>query len=595
MSVVPSPLASWFSVTAGFLLALVGLLVIGAFAVHNTQVTTANSAERTQVRLLLVEMKDLYSDLQDAETGQRGFLLTGDENYLAPYLGARATIDDHLATIARLIAPVDPESHYLDEAQRLISAKLAELATTITARRANGVEAAITLMRSNDGKRIMDDFRLLHDAQEQRVDSAMTARTIAAERNNQQVFITLLIGGLAGLSVLSLSFFWLRREVTARRSQATMLDQHQTRLNSIFAMSPDLIGLANTKGFFTQVNPSFSRTLGWSDEELLTQPFFTFIHPDDMAATIAEVEKLAQGIATLRFENRYHCKDGSYRWIFWSCQPQPDGSLHTIGRDVTDAKRDEDLLRTTNVALRLATEQAQSADRLKSAFLATMSHELRTPLNSIIGFTGILLQGLAGPLNAEQAKQLGMVRDSSRHLLSLINDVLDLSKIEAGQMEVTCTPFVLDESISTVIGIVTPQAQAKGLRLRVEHTADIGTLVSDRRRVEQVLLNLLSNAIKFTDQGEIVLNVGRSAVDNQLHLTVADTGIGITAKHLPTLFQPFRQLHTGLGRAYEGTGLGLAICRRLLDLLGGAITAESREGHGSVFTIMLPLPAGETA
>ena len=137
----------------------------------------------------------------------------------------------------------------------------------------------------------------------------------------------------------------------------------------------------------------------------LTQPFFSFIHPDDLAATVAEVEKLAHGIPTLRFENRYRRKDGSYRWIFWSCQPQPDGTLHAIGRDVTDAKRDEDLLRTTNVALRLATEQAQSADRLKSSFLAAMSHELRTPLNSIIGFTGILLQGLAGPPNTSWSIQ----------------------------------------------------------------------------------------------------------------------------------------------------------------------------------------------
>ncbi len=176
-----------------------------------------------------------------------------------------------------------------------------------------------------------------------------------------------------------------------------------------------------------------------------------------------------------------------------------------LSSEISERQSAEASLRKLNEALRLATEQAQAADRVKSAFLATMSHELRTPLNSIIGFTGILLQGLAGLLNAEQTKQMGMVQGSSRHLLALINDVLDISKIEAGQLEIGRASFDLRALIEKVAGIARPLAEKKGLPLQVTLGPGVGTMLADARRVEQVLLNLLSNAIKFTERGSVVL------------------------------------------------------------------------------------------
>ncbi|MBN1658096.1 MAG: GAF domain-containing protein [Anaerolineae bacterium] len=231
-------------------------------------------------------------------------------------------------------------------------------------------------------------------------------------------------------------------------------------------------------------------------------------------------------------------------------------------------------------------EAAQEADRLKSAFLASMSHELRTPLNSIIGFTGILLQGLVGPLNGEQQKQLGMVMHSARHLLALINDVLDISKIEAGELQLASERFDACQAVQHAVQTVTPIANKKGLALIVEVSPEVGRIVGDRRRLEQVLINLINNALKFTNKGEVRI---RSHVANgKLVTQVTDTGIGIRPEDLPKLFKPFRQLETGVARRHEGTGLGLAICDRLVTLMGGTIGVESRWGEGSTFTFALP-------
>lgn len=328
----------------------------------------------------------------------------------------------------------------------------------------------------------------------------------------------------------------------------------------------------------------------------------------DQTRVFDQIKQCMEQRTSFHEETKFTFPNGDAGWFAVSGQPVPEGVL-VLSIDVTERHLAEVALRELNEdlerkvvertgELRTALVRAEAADRLKSSFLATMSHELRTPLNSIIGFSGILLQGLAGELNEEQAKQLGMVRASARHLLDLINDVLDLSKIEAGQLEMRSFAFSLSQSIEKAVAIVKPLAHGKELTLTCEIESDLGMMVGDQRRLEQILLNLLNNAIKFTDFGGVGLRAWRvedfraSSGDASVpafKIEVSDTGIGMKLEDQGSLFQPFRQIDCGLTRTHEGTGLGLAICQRLANLMQGEIQVFSEWGKGSRFTVCLPI------
>jgi len=254
-------------------------------------------------------------------------------------------------------------------------------------------------------------------------------------------------------------------------------------------------------------------------------------------------------------------------------------------KDIVTAQRDE--LDEKGRALAAANMRLQAADRLKSIFLASMSHELRTPLNSIIGFTGILLQGMAGEVNEEQGRQLTMVKASAAHLLSLINDILDISRIEEGRVELSIEEFSLDDLVREVIEIITPEASEASLEVITDIPSPV-RLYSDRRRVKQILVNLAANAVKFTGRGSVRI-AARVVEGGRVEIGVIDTGVGIRESDMSRLFQPFQQVDGALARKSEGTGLGLYLSSKLAALLHGDIRVESSLGVGSTFTVTLPL------
>ncbi len=424
------------------------------------------------------------------------------------------------------------------------------------------------------------------------------------------LIIVFLIAALAGSAIL-------RKQVTVRTRQ---LENVNHTLRASEKKYRELVTLANSiilrwsvDGRILFLNDFGLQFFGYTEEEILEKHITDTIVPE-IESTGRNLKQIIQTIpehfdAYEQHVNENIRRNGELVWIDWRnrliLNHQGEAiEILSIGSDITPLKQAEQKIRQLHkdlqqhaqnlekqvkdrtAELTVAMEKALEADHLKSAFLATMSHELRTPLNSIIGFTGILLQGLAGPLNEEQQKQLGMVQKSSRHLLALINDVLDISKIEAGQLTLSFSNFDLRESIEKTVHLVQPLVQKKALDLTVEIDETVGKVTTDQRRLEQVIINLLNNAVKFTEQGHIRVTC-RPENDHYL-LAVEDTGIGIRPDEISGLFQPFHQIDTGLSRKREGTGLGLSICKKLIQMMNGRIDVQSREGQGSTFTICFP-------
>jgi len=407
------------------------------------------------------------------------------------------------------------------------------------------------------------------------------------------IFIILLVSIVGSLI--------LKSQVMARTKQLLLSEK---KYREIFDNTPMGIYQSTPQGRYLSVNPALAHIFGYKK-------------PEDMIAAINDIQNevyvdpaerkrvkslFDSGEKVKGLQLEYKRRDGSHFWISLHGKAVRDekGAIsHYEGtiEDITEQKLAEierinqrenleRMVRERTAELAEAMEKAREADRLKSAFLATMSHELRTPLNSIIGFTGILLQKLVGPLNDEQIKQLGMVSNSARHLLELINDVLDISKIEAGQATVIYEKFNLPASMEKIVKTVLPLAEKKNLKINVAINIKKETIESDQRRVEQILLNLLNNAIKFTEKGSVFLT--GEDMGEQIIISVVDTGIGIKNEDMGKLFNAFQQIDSGITRRYEGTGLGLSICKKLSELLGGEIKVTSIWGKGSTFSFALP-------
>jgi PAS domain S-box-containing protein len=396
------------------------------------------------------------------------------------------------------------------------------------------------------------------------------------------------------------------QDITEHKRAEEIIESSEKRLSSIFDTVSDVIFLLSVEPDdcfrFVSINPAFLAVTGLRREQVVGKRVQEVLPESAQALAIHNYKQALRENKTVKWEEVSAYPNGTHYGEVavtpflnntGSCTNLV-GSVHDITQnrlaEIEIRKLNEDLEqrvaeRTTE--LEGAKVRAESADRLKSAFLATMSHELRTPLNSIIGFTGMLLMRLVGPLEPEQEKQLNMVQDSARHLLELINDVLDISKIEAGQFELAHESFDMQAALKKSIEKFIPLAEKKGVALTTAISPQVGQMLGDRRRVEQIMLNLLSNALKFTERGGI--HLACFVEDGKVITCISDTGIGIKPEQIDSLFQPFKQLDTGITRQHEGTGLGLSICKRLVEAMQGKIWVESAWGQGSSFSFSLPM------
>jgi len=373
----------------------------------------------------------------------------------------------------------------------------------------------------------------------------------------------------------------LIRGIESRKAAEKALLESEKKLENILNYAPLLVYINDLDGRYLFVNQEFERLMNLTSKQVINKTDYELFPKERADRNFTQNKKVIETNQTQIFENKSIKEDGVHYFIdiLFPIIDSSNKIYATCGwsLDITARKRTEQLLEE-------AKEKAESADKLKSAFLATMSHELRTPLNSIIGFTGILLKELAGPLTDEQKKQLTMAKGSAQHLLALINDVLDISKIEAGQLIVSENKFDFISILKNTIASIQPLTDKKELELVVNIPYDNIEIYSDERRLGQVFLNLLNNAVKFTEKGFV--KVDCLIEKNKIITKISDSGIGIKAEDMDKLFKPFSQIDTGLTRNHEGTGLGLSICKKLIDKLGGTISVESEVGIGSTFSVV---------
>jgi PAS domain S-box-containing protein len=385
-------------------------------------------------------------------------------------------------------------------------------------------------------------------------------------------------------------------------------DQHfYTR--SLIESNIDALMATDPRGIITDVNKQTEALTGCTRDELIGAPFKNYF--TDASRAEAGINRvLAEGT---NYELTARARDGKETVVSYNASTFHDRDRRLQGvfasaRDVTELKRFEQTLQNNNVELK-------EASRMKSEFLANMSHELRTPLNAIIGFSEILRDGLIGEISEQQRSFISDIFGSGKHLLSLINDILDLSKVEAGKMSLDLEPVEVSALFANSLSIIREKAAARQIRLSME-VADLGWTKVDARKVKQIIYNLLSNAVKFTlEGGHVTLRaalvqrtevgqlsgtwrgrssvLGESAFSEFLKVSVTDSGIGISPEGLEQLFKPFSQIDSGLARKFEGTGLGLAMVKLLAELHGGAVAVESAADEGTCFTVWLPLRAAE--
>ena len=387
-----------------------------------------------------------------------------------------------------------------------------------------------------------------------------------------------------------------RKRIEAEQEQlAQRLRDQQFYTRSLFESNIDALMTTDSGGIITDVNNQMEALTGCTRDELIGAPFKNSFTDPARAQTAIQIVLNEKKVTN--YELTAHARDGKETMVSYNATTFYDRERRLQGvfaaaRDVTERHRaDENLRRALNELNKANAELAQTS-RLKDEFLANMSHELRTPLNAILGLSESLLEQVSATLTPRQVKSITTISTSGQHLLMLINDILDLSKIEAGKLELVYETVQVEDFCQSCLVFVRTQAMQKKINVAFTHDDGVATIPADAKRLKQVLVNLLTNAVKFTPEGgRIGLTVQTSPAEAVVRFTVWDTGIGIAPTDAAKLFRAFTQIDSGLSRAQEGTGLGLALVAKLVELQGGSVTLESEPGTGSRFIVTLPLVA----
>lgn len=570
------PMVIFKKTTLGFGLAC---LVIFAAMIYSN-LSTSNLIDSTHLMVrhmeVLNEIEKVSSLFATAQNNLRTYYATDQDYYREHYETAREGLQKSLKQVTELV----PEhSEDLVRLNHLMQEKLKAWDNSFALKKKGGFALIRERLRASEGKNqdlvLFDVIKSIKREQGRIFAERMEN---AREQAKQARQITVL-GGLLACLLISVAALLVYRD-NRRRQRA------ESEIDRFFTLSLDLLCIAGMDGYFKRLSPSYADTLGYSLKELYSRPILDFVHPEDVVSTSAQIASQLGGNKVMGFENRFRCRDGSYRTLSWKSVPVGN-LMYAVARDVTEQKKFE-------IELVAAREAAHNAAVTKSTFLANMSHEIRTPLNGVIGMTDLLART---SLDAEQKSFMGAIRSSAEILLRIVNEILDFSKIEAGRVQLETVDFELDQVIEGRISLVGIAAHEKGLMLETSLDPKVPKVLrGDSNKIGQVLLNLLNNAVKFTDKGKITVTVELRALDTTqcwLKVSVRDTGIGISAAEQARLFEPFVQADKSTARKYGGTGLGLSICKRYVEMMNGEIGVESQAGQGSIFWFSIPLEISE--
>jgi len=380
---------------------------------------------------------------------------------------------------------------------------------------------------------------------------------VAANRRNLQVVVTLVD---------------ITAYVEARKDR-----------DRIFTQSVDMLVVSSFDGFFKEFSPSVKQTLGWTPQEMLDKPSLAFVHPDDRESTIRTINDQSRGQTVYGFDNRYLCKDGTYRWISWNSFPNVDDQLmFAIARDVTSKKQADAEIKELNASLEQRARELEATNQELEAFSYSVSHDLRAPLRHINGFLELFQKSAGGALREDSLRYLGIIRDSARQMGVLIDDLLAFSRI--GRAPLSTGPVSLSAVVAEAISDLAHMASGRNVKWIV---GDLPEVQGDRSLLKQVFANLLDNALKYTrPRDTAIIEVSSETRDDTVVLQVRDNGVGFDPRGAAKLFGVFQRLHSVA--EFEGTGIGLANVRRIVNRHGGTTWAESELGTGSIFFISLP-------